>query len=87
MLTNVKNMDDDRICEKSVKCPIFTGVLGSNPVLIQSFKHLYCENGKTGREKCKRYQVAVRAGKCLPDLLPNSKMSVDDIIKIMELKQ
>ena len=63
------------------------GVLGSNPVLIQTFKHLYCENGKEGREKCKRYQVAARAGKCPPDLLPNSKVSVDDIIKIMEQKE
>jgi len=76
---------DDKICERSIKCPIYSGVLASNPVLVQTYKHLYCENGQQGRERCKRYQVAVRTGKCPPDLLPNSQSSLDDIIKRMEL--
>ena len=80
-------MEDDKICERSVKCPIYAGVLESNPVLINTYMHLYCENGIQGREKCKRYQVAARAGKCPPDLLPNSQVSVDDIIRLMEQKQ
>ena len=77
-------MVEDKICEKSIKCPIYTGVLASNEVLIQSFKHLYCERGVAGREKCKRYQVAIRAGSCPHNILPNSKMSVENIIKGME---
>jgi hypothetical protein len=84
---NVRKMDDDRICEKVAKCPIYTGILEANPVLIQTYKNLYCENGKSGREKCKRYQVSSRVGYSPPDLLPNSQVSVEDIIRKMEQKQ
>ena len=78
-------MKDDKICERSVKCPIYTGVLEENKVLIQTYKNLYCQNGAVGRDKCKRYQVFKRVGSCPSDLLPNSQMTVDDIIKRMEL--
>ena len=77
-------MNDDKICERSVKCPIYTGVLEENQVLIQTYKNLFCQNGAVGREKCKRYQVFMRIGSCPPDLLPNSQMTVDEIIKRME---
>jgi len=77
-------MDDDKICERSIKCPIYAGILESNLVLIHTFKHLYCENGNLGRERCKRYKVAMRTGKCPPNILPNSRLSVDDIIRMME---
>lgn len=78
-------MDEDKICERSAKCPIYSGVLKSNKVLIQTYKSIYCENGKQGRDKCKRYQVAQLAGSCPPDLLPNSKLSIEFIIsKIKE---
>ena len=79
-----KIMDEDKICVKSAKCPIYSGVLQSNRVLIQTYKNLYCENGKEGREKCKRYQVAIRVGSCPPDLLPNSRISVDAVIYKMK---
>ena len=75
---------DDKICEKSEKCPIYSGILGSKRVLIQTYKNLYCENGKAGREKCKRYRVAVIMGTCPPNVLPNSNLSVDAIINQME---
>ena len=77
-------MDDVKICERSAKCPIYSGVLNSNTVLIQTYKSLFCENGKLGRDRCKRYQVALRTGSCPPDTLPNSQLSVDDIIRKME---
>jgi hypothetical protein len=80
-------MDGSKICEKTVKCPIYTGLLASNQLLIQTFKHLYCENGEAARAKCKRYQVALKVGACPPDILPNSTLSVDDIIKRMEKKE
>jgi hypothetical protein len=77
-------MDDiDRICARSAKCPIYSGILGSKEVLIHTYKDLYCENGKEGREKCKRYQVAEITGACPPGLLPNSRLSVEDVIKNM----
>ena len=80
-------MEDDKICEKAMKCPIYNGVLGSNEVLIKTFKNLYCEKGKSGREKCKRYQVSEIAGTCPPNILPNSKVSVKCIIEEMEKSQ
>jgi len=77
-------MDDDIICERALKCPIYSGILASNEVLIQTYKNLYCDAGKHGRDKCKRYQVALLVGKCPPDILPNSNLSVEDIIRNME---
>ena len=76
-------MDDDKICFRSVKCPIYTGVLESNEILIKTFKNLYCENGKEGRENCKRHQVATILGSCPPDILPNSDLSMDTISRLM----
>ena len=73
-------MEDDKICFRSAKCPIYTGVLGSNEVLIKTFKTMYCNNGKEAHEKCKRYQVAAIAGSCPPSILPNSKKSVEEIL-------
>jgi hypothetical protein len=80
-------MDDGKICDNAEKCPIFTGLLGSNKLLIQTYKHLYCEKGEEGRNKCKRYQVAMKAGSCPHDILPNTTISVNDIIRRMEIKK
>jgi len=77
-------MDDDKICKRAEKCPIYSGILESSDVLINAFKSLYCENGISGRENCKRYQVALIAGSCPPDILPNSDLPVDRIIRLME---
>ena len=80
-------MDDDKNCPRAAKCPIYSGVLESKVVLVQTYKSMYCENGKSAREKCKRYQVIMRVGACPPDLLPNSHASVDDIINKMEQQE
>lgn len=77
-------MDNDKICEKSAKCPIYSGILESNPVLVQTYKNLYCHNGKIGRDKCKRFQVAIRIGSCPQDVLPNCQLTIDEIVKRME---
>ena len=76
-------MDDEKICMRSAKCPIYTGILESNEVLIRTYKNLYCENGKEGRENCKRFQVASIAGSCPPDILPNNDLTVDTILRLM----
>jgi len=76
-------MDENKICVKSTKCPIYAGILESNEVLIQIYKRAYCENGKKGRDSCKRYQVSLIAGLCPPDILPNSHLSVEYIISKM----
>jgi len=77
-------MDKDKICVKSAKCPIYAGILKSNEVLIQIYKNAYCENGKQGRDKCKRYQVSLLAESCPSDVLPNSHLTVECIIRKMK---
>jgi len=76
-------MDVDKICVRADKCPIYTGVLESNEFMIQSYKSMYCENGKEGRESCKRYQVIMVAGKCPQDILPNSDLPLETILLLM----
>ena len=78
---------DEKICHRSAKCPIYSGVLDSKGVLIKTYKNLYCENGKAGHEKCKRYQVAMIAGSSPPDLLPNSSLPVEEIVMRMGKSQ
>jgi len=80
-------VDEDKICLRAAKCPIYAGILESIEILINTYKSMYCENGKEGRENCKRYQVAMIVGSCPPDILPNSDLSVDAIIRLMELPQ
>ena len=80
-------MVEDKICERAAKCPLYAGLLKSNEVLVRAFKNRYCTNGKVGRENCKRYQVAAIAGACPPDILPNSELSVSDIINKMKQSQ
>ena len=77
-------MDNDKICPRAASCPIYSGILESNVVLVQTYKSIYCEAGKSGRDKCKRYQVIVRVGVCPPRYLPNSHTPVDEIISEME---
>ena len=76
-------MEEQKICEKAEKCPIYSGILNSNLALISTYKNLYCEKGEEGRNKCKRYQVAKIAGSCPPNILPNSHLSVAGILKKM----
>jgi len=48
---------------------------------------MYCENGKEGRENCKRYQVFLIAGHCPADILPNSDLPADIIVMLMDNPQ
>lgn len=74
------------ICEKIEKCPIYQGILRSNEVLTKTYKKLFCENGIEGKNECVRYKVAKVMGVCPPDILPNTKVSVEEIIEKMKQK-
>ena len=80
-------MSENKICDKTAKCPIYTGVLKSSETLTRTYKNLFCENGEEGRNKCKRYQVANIIGSCPSSMLPNSKQSVEEIIAKAELEK
>jgi len=75
------------ICERSVKCPIYSGILKSNEMMINTYKQLYCNAGAANYNKCKRFQVAKVAGSCPPHILPNSQLSIGDILKQIDLQK
>ena len=72
------------VCEKVEKCPIYLGILKSNEMLTRTYKNLFCENGVEGKNKCVRYQVAKVMGSCPPNILPNTKVSVEEIVEKMK---
>ena len=80
-------MESDKICEKTEKCPIYTGVLKSNEILTNTYKNLFCLNGPEGRNSCRRYQVSKEMGKCPSHILPNSQMSAKEIINKMNAEK
>ena len=73
------------ICPKTPKCPIFQGILKGTE-FTETYKKLYCEAGEEGRNRCKRYQVAMKVGKCPDNILPNSSKTVEEIIQGMKAK-
>jgi hypothetical protein len=77
-------MVDNKNCEKTAKCPIYSGILQSNEILTQTYKKLFCESGSAGKNKCKRYQVAQIMGSCPPNILPNTHLAVDEIVEKMK---
>lgn len=71
------------LCPKTVKCPIFNGILKGTEY-TETYKKLYCEAGEEGIKRCRRFQVAEKVGVCPPDILPNSSKSIDEIIDKMK---
>jgi len=80
-------MENDKICFQLPNCPIYEGLLKSNAVLIKTLKGMYCDNGKEGREKCKRFQIFKIADTCSIEILPNSKLSVAEITHRIQQNQ
>lgn len=65
------------LCPNVEKCPIYSGILQGKTMTIKAYRQLFCESKFT---ECKRYIVKEATGVCPPDLLPNSHLSVDEII-------
>ena len=74
---------EDTLCPKTPKCPIFNGILKGTE-FTDTYKKLYCEAGEESRNRCRRYQVALKVGMCPPDILPNSSKTVEEIIELMK---
>lgn len=71
-------------CPNTVKCPIFSGVLKGTQY-TETYKNLYCLAGETGREKCMRYKISQKVGKCPAHVLPNASKPMEDIIAEMRV--
>jgi len=73
---------ETQTCPRTPGCPIFQGVLKGTE-FTEVYRSLYCEGGEAARNRCRRFQVALRVGKCPPNVLPNSTKTVDEIIAEM----
>ncbi len=73
------------VCPKTVKCPLFNDNLLKREGSAEVYRNLYCKDG-TKYKECKRYQVSEKVGKCADFVMPNSTMTVDQIIQKMKDK-
>ena len=68
------------ICPKTPKCPLFNHGLLKRQESADTYKKLYC-NDPAKYKECKRYIVSEKIGKCPPFVLPNSSLSIDEILE------
>lgn len=69
------------LCKYSERCPIYNGILRSRKMTIQAYMDSFCNAGEENWSKCKRFQIAEIYGSCPPEILPNDRRNIDDIIK------
>ncbi len=72
-------------CPNASKCPIFSGVLSDKKSTAASYKSLFCESGEEKWNQCKRFLTKAMYGKCPPELLPNSILTLEQIGKRYQL--
>jgi hypothetical protein len=76
----------ENTCKLFAKCPIHSGVLQHVTTASANYSRKFCTAGEAGWLKCKRFQVNEQSGgMCPPDILPNSKRKVEDIISEMNM--
>ena len=75
------------VCNLDHKCPIFNNKLLNNKSTEEAYKNMYCKNGYENYSLCKRFQVNDKVGKCADFVMPNSFLSVNEIIERMELNE
>jgi hypothetical protein len=73
---------ETNLCPKTTTCPIFSGILKGTE-FTEVYRKLYCEAGESGRNRCRRFQVATIAGKCPPTILPNASKTAQQIVSEM----
>lgn len=72
-------------CPKVVKCPLFNDKILKREESAEVYKNLYCRNSEKFAT-CKRYQVSEKIGSCADFVMPNSTLSVEEIIQKMKEK-
>jgi hypothetical protein len=69
----------DIICEKYYSCAVFKGVIRISQSNKEEYENNYCKSFEY--VKCKRYLVYKKVGYCPVDVLPDSILSIREIIK------
>lgn len=72
-------------CSKIAKCPLFNDKILKRQESADVYKNLFCRNPEKYRE-CKRYQVSEKVGTCADFVMPNSSLTVEQIIQKMKEK-
>jgi hypothetical protein len=72
-------------CPNYEKCPIYNGVLQGKTLTAKAYVQFFC--AADAYPTCKRYMVKEATGVCPPNILPNSVLSVDEIIAEYNLKR
>lgn len=71
-------------CPKMEKCPIFQKDILYSEKMGQTYRNLYCSIPEKFIT-CKRYIVSEKTGLKIPEnIMPNSMLSDDEIIKIVK---
>ena len=66
-------------CPNIEGCPIYKGILQGKNFTTAAYRENYCDAGEDGRNDCRRWQVAIKYGKCPESILPNSSETVEQI--------
>jgi len=74
-----------KICPNVKECPLLMGMLAGKELFLDFYRSTYCEAGEEKYNKCKRFIVKNIYGKFPSDLLPNSSLSIEEIIKKYDL--
>ena len=69
------------ICPNAEGCSLFRGMLAGKEMFSDFYRSTYCKSGEEKRNKCKRFIIIDIYGECPSDLLPNSSLSIEEIIK------
>ena len=72
-------------CPNYEKCPIYNGVLKGKTLTSKAYKQFFCDSANF--TECKRYMVKIATGVCPPDILPNSILTVEEIISQYDLAE
>lgn len=65
-------------CPNFEKCPIYLGILKGKTLTSKAYVQFFCES--ENYTQCKRFMVKKATGVCPPDLLPNSVLTVEEIV-------
>jgi hypothetical protein len=71
------------VCPKTPKCPLFNDNLLKRAGSAEVYKNGYCRDSKKYME-CKRYIISEKVGKCADFVMPNSMLTIEQIIYRMK---
>jgi len=71
------------LCPKTPNCRLFNGEILKREGAAETYKNLFCRS-KEKYHQCKRYIVSEKVGDCADFIMPNSSLSIEDIIDRMK---